>query len=99
MRKMTDRQKHKWIGWGYDSTICEHCRIDVYDELQIVLRTEYCDELPKTYSERSDLLNQIKEQKQQAKEAALNHARSVLSEEQWNLIGIAAPYRVKDYIL
>lgn len=96
---MTERQKHKWIGWGYDSTICEHCRVDVYDELQIVLKTEYCDELPKTYSERSDLLNQIKEQKHHAKEAALDLIRPILSKEQWELIGITAPYRVRDYML
>lgn len=54
---MTDRQKHRWIGWGYDTTLCEHCRVDAYDPLQVALHTEYCDELHSHYLERLDVLN------------------------------------------
>lgn len=97
---MNDRQKHRWVGWGYDTQICEHCRIDAYDELQVALGyTEYCDEIPSSYQDRQELLAEIKQRKALALKDALDVARHVLSEEQWKLIGISHPYRIKDVIV
>lgn len=36
------RQEHQWIGWGWDETICKHCRVNLYVPFQV--RSKYCDE-------------------------------------------------------
>jgi hypothetical protein len=41
---MAERQKHEWIGWGWDETICKHCRVNVY--IPFSVRSTYCDEYP-----------------------------------------------------
>ncbi len=94
-----ERQKHKWIGWGWDETICEHCRVNVYNDLQVRLHTEYCDELPPTSAERSSLLEHLKNVEGKKIEEALRQARTVLSEEQWRLLKIPHEYKRRDYML
>lgn len=36
------RQEHRWVGWGWDETICEHCRVNVY--VPFPVKGKYCDE-------------------------------------------------------
>lgn len=89
-----ERVKHKWIGWGYDTTICEHCRVDVYHPF--TCQTEYCDEYEaeKLAWEEGKRLKPIKI------DAALNKVRGVLTKEEYQLLelGRFSPYRDVDII-
>jgi len=99
VRTMTERQKHHWEGYGYDASQCRYCKIDAYDPLLVALNyTEYCDEIPETYEARKILLDQINQRKLDTLNIALDHARSVLTNDQWKTIGINHPYRVRDYL-
>lgn len=75
---MTERIKHKWIGWGFDTTICENCRVDLYHPFTV--RGEFCDEYA---AEETDW-----KQLPLRKANALKRARELLTEEECRLLGL-----------
>jgi len=89
-----ERQKHKWIGWGYDNTICEHCRVDVYNPFTV--RGEYCDEYP---AELEAWEEGVRTKPVRIK-LALDKCREALTEEEYNLLNLRyfGEYRPRDYI-
>jgi len=99
---MTQKTKHKWIGWGYETsativeflTICEHCRIDVYNPYNT--RTEYCEDYP---AERA-AWEESERTKPVRTEEALNKVRLVLTEEEYTLLNLRyfGEYHPRDYI-
>lgn len=89
---------HEWRSsqMGYDpSDYCVHCGANNYESYG----TEYCEDY---IAEKQKRLEQ-KEHRHVPTEAAWNHARSVLTEDEWKLMELdkyphSRPYRVKDFI-
>lgn len=100
MRKPDSVTAHKWIGWGYDSTICEHCGVDVYDQHMQHARQygggKYCEDVPaeKAAYEESERTKPAR------MKAALDKVRAVLSEEEYMLLNLRCfgEYRPRDYL-
>lgn len=92
--KLENPTPHKWIGWGWDETICKHCRVNVYDPHRE--RTDYCEDIEWALEEKIAKA----ERRHVETEEAISIARSVLTEHQWDLLGLRqkAPYRDRDYI-
>lgn len=85
--------KHHWVGFQYDSTICNHCRVDCYDSRRV--HTDYCEDIEWAAKEFAAL----KTRTHLATEEAIKVARKALTEEQWKLLRITvAPYRDVDRI-
>lgn len=87
------KTKHHWVGFQYDSTICNHCHIDRYEFPTI---GEYCEDVE---TERA-AWKESKRTKPARTLAALNKARSVLTEEEYMLLNLTyfGQYRPRDYI-
>lgn len=92
---MENPTPHKWVGWGYDTTLCEHCRVDAYQSDAV--RTDYCEDVEWAKQE----FKALKERRHRATEEAIAVARSALTKEQWELLGLTskAPYREIDRII
>lgn len=96
------KTEHRWIGWGYDSTVCEHCHIDVYDPVTVFARQQdldgakFCEDVP---AARAAFEESKRERPVRLKEA-LDAARMVLTPQQWTLLELHrfAPYRDRDII-
>lgn len=86
--------RHEWIGWGYDSAFCKHCRVDAYDPRRE--RTEYCEDIEWALEEKTAKAAR----RHAATEEAITIARAALTAEQWKLLNLhqIAPYRDRDYI-
>jgi hypothetical protein len=75
-----DRQKHRWIGWGWDETICEHCRKNVY--YPFTVKGEYCDEYD---AEKAAWELELESRPMRLKKA-LSAARNYFTEDEWQLL-------------
>ncbi len=91
---------HKWVGFQYDSTICEHCRADVYESAMVWARGhgggEYCEDYP-----AEKLAWEESERTKPARiAAALDKARAALTAEEYSLLNLRyfGEYRPRDYI-
>ncbi len=91
---MTEKTKHHWIGWGFDTTQCSHCHIDLYHPFPV--KSVYCEDYP---AERA-AWEEAKRTRPERMAAALTVLRSVLTPEQWELLELNrfGEYRPRDYI-
>jgi hypothetical protein len=84
---------HQWReSYGYDpATYCSLCHASNYDT-----QTKFCED----WYEEKEVRLQKKEHRHPPTEAAWDHARLLLTFEEWNLMELQTkrPYRVKDYI-
>ena len=92
--------EHKWVGWGYDTTICEHCRVDVYEPAMQYARQRggalYCEDVPVEKA----AYEEAERTKPARTRAALDKVRAVLSEEEYMLLNLRyfGEYRPRDYL-
>lgn len=92
--------KHKFVGWGYDSSICEHCYVNAYDPaIQHARRHgggEYCENL----TSEKEAYEESERSKPARKKEALDKVRAVLTEEEYILLGLRffGEYRERDRI-
>lgn len=86
--------EHSWEGYGYDSTQCRHCKIDVYASDRY--HSKFCEDINWAKEEKAS----IDQRMHRATNVALDKVRAVLSREEWKLVGLdaKAPHRAVDYI-
>ncbi len=92
------KTKHKWVGWGYDSTVCEHCHVDVYEEAMQNARQsgggEFCEDVPEEKARWAELVRT----KPERTKVALDKVRAVLTPEEYTLLNLRyfGEYRPRD---
>jgi hypothetical protein len=94
--------KHNFsCGGGYLSDWCCNCHVEAYPTDSV--STEYCEDREWGKAQRAFIDNEkklIATRRHAATEDAIARARTVLTEEDWDLLGIkVAPYRDIDRIV
>jgi hypothetical protein len=94
--------KHNWAcGGGYLASSCCNCRVEAYQSGTV--HTEYCEDREWGEAQFEFLVNEkklIAARRHVATEEAIKRARTVLTAEDWDLLGIkVAPYRDIDRII
>jgi hypothetical protein len=94
--------KHNWAcGGGYLDSSCCNCHVDSYESRSV--RTEYCEDRDwgrAQFKFEEEEKRLIATRRHAATEEAIKRARTVLTADDWDLLGIkVAPYRDIDRII
>ncbi len=85
--------KHKWIGWGYDTTICEYCRVNSY-AVNGFSHDGNCEDYERDLAE----FHKLRLDAELAIIRILQKIKEYLSPEEWEEMNFGAYGRYSEYI-